>query len=37
MGDTLRQLTPRRNLLRRSYGETYWWWYDYGQSGTAQP
>lgn len=37
MGDTLRQLTPRRNLLRRSYGETYWWWYEYGQSGTAQP
>lgn len=37
MGDTLRQLTPRRNLLRRSYGETYWWWYDYGQNGTAQP
>lgn len=37
MGDTLREPTPRRNLLRRSYGETYWWWYDYGQSGTAQP
>lgn len=27
----------RPNLLRRSYGETYWWWYEYGIAGTAQP
>ena len=27
----------RPNLLRRSYGETYWWWHEYGIAGTAQP
>lgn len=27
----------RPNRLRRSYGETYWWWHEYGQAGTAQP
>ena len=21
--------TIRQNLLRRSYGQTYWWWYEY--------
>lgn len=30
MGDTIRNAQSRCNLLRRSYGETYWWWYDYG-------
>lgn len=37
--DHSRTLPPgpqRVNLLRRSYGETYWWWYEYGHSGTAQ-
>lgn len=37
--DLSRTLAPgpqRVNLLRRSYGETYWWWYEYGSSGTAQ-
>lgn len=30
MGDTIRHPVKRSNLLRRSYGETYWWWYAYG-------
>lgn len=25
-----------RNLLRRSYGETFWWYYYFGQKGTGQ-
>lgn len=29
MGDTITDADCRRNLLRRSYGETYWWWYEY--------
>ncbi len=31
MGDTIPNLRTRANLLRRSYGETYWWWYSYGK------
>lgn len=30
MADTL-STAMRYNLLRRSYGETYWWWYSYGE------
>lgn len=30
MGDTIANTTIRRNTLRYSYGETYWWWYQYG-------
>lgn len=30
MGDTIANKTIRSNLLRRSYGTTYWWWYAYG-------
>lgn len=30
MGDTIANKTVRSNLLRRSYGTTYWWWYAYG-------
>lgn len=29
MSDTISCADCRRNLLRRSYGETYWWWYEY--------
>ena len=25
-----------RNLLRRNYGETFWWYYYFGQNGTGQ-
>lgn len=32
MGDTIRPGARRVNLLRRSYGETYWWWYEYGMA-----
>lgn len=31
MEDTLSSRRERYNLLRRSYGETYWWWYEYGE------
>jgi len=31
MADTLRNPQTRANLLRRSYGETFWWWYEYDQ------
>ncbi len=31
MGDTIQNRRIRPNLLRRSYGETYWWWYNYGK------
>ncbi len=31
MGDTIPNLRRRSNMLRRSYGETYWWWYSYGK------
>ena len=30
MADTLSNPAYRVNLLRQSYGETYWWWYAYG-------
>lgn len=30
MGDTISNRNVRSNLLRRSYGTTYWWWYTYG-------
>lgn len=30
MGDTIANKTERSNLLRHSYGDTYWWWYVYG-------
>lgn len=30
MVDSITDLRQRANLLRRSYGETYWWWYEYG-------
>lgn len=30
MEDTLSNPACRVNLLRQSYGETYWWWYAYG-------
>ncbi len=30
MGDTIANATIRNNMLRYSYGETYWWWYTYG-------
>lgn len=30
MEDTLSNPDYRVNLLRQSYGETYWWWYAYG-------
>lgn len=29
MADTIADARIRKNLLRRSYGETYWWWYEY--------
>lgn len=31
MGDTLPDRTVRCNNLRRQYGETYWWWYEYAE------
>lgn len=31
MGDTLADRKVRCNLLRREYGETYWWWYEYAK------
>lgn len=31
MADTIADKRKRCNLLRRSYGETYWWWYDYAR------
>lgn len=30
MEATIPNMRQRANLLRRSYGETYWWWYKYG-------
>lgn len=30
MADSIPDLTVRTNMLRYSYGETYWWWYSYG-------
>ncbi len=30
MRDTLRRADIRNNMLRRSYGETYWWYYQEG-------
>lgn len=32
MGDSLPNATARQNLLRDSYGDTYWWYYDYSQN-----
>lgn len=31
MGDTIADPRKRNNLLRRSYGQTYWWWFDYAR------
>lgn len=31
MGDSLKNAAVRNNLLRRSYGETYWWYYKEGK------
>jgi len=31
MADTIPDRRKRCNLLRRSYGETYWWWYEYAR------
>lgn len=31
MGDTIADPIARANLLRRSYGETYRWWYEYAK------
>ena len=30
MADSIPNRTIRSNMLRYSYGETYWWWYSYG-------
>lgn len=30
MADSIPDRTVRNNMLRYSYGETYWWWYSYG-------
>lgn len=30
MADSIPDRTVRTNMLRYSYGETYWWWYSYG-------
>lgn len=30
MADSIPNRTVRTNMLRYSYGETYWWWYSYG-------
>lgn len=35
MADTISAFAARRNLLRRSYGETYWWWAEYGAPSAA--
>ncbi len=32
MADSIPDRTVRTNMLRYSYGETYWWWYSYGDS-----
>lgn len=32
MADSIPDRTVRTNMLRYSYGETYWWWYNYGGS-----
>lgn len=31
MGDSIPNRTIRSNMLRNSYGETYWWWFAYGK------
>ncbi len=31
MGDTIHQTDVRNNMLRHSYGETYWWYYKEGR------
>lgn len=31
MGDSIPNRTMRNNMLRYTYGETYWWWYTYGK------
>lgn len=31
MADTIADKRKRCNLLRRSYGDTYWWWYEYAR------
>lgn len=31
MSDTISNRTIRCNMLRNSYGETYWWWYTYAK------
>ena len=36
MGDTLSSVRHRYNLLRRSYGNTYWWFYDFATALNAQ-
>ena len=36
IGEGLALPTQGRNLLRRSYGETFWWYYYFGQKGTGQ-
>ena len=33
---TLPPCPQRANVLRSTYGETYWWCYEYGKDGTAQ-
>ncbi|MGM9693977.1 MAG: DUF6057 family protein [Alloprevotella sp.] len=35
MGDTLPSVRHRYNLLRRSYGNTYWWYYDFATALNA--
>lgn len=32
MGDSIHNATARQNLLRDSYGDTYWWYYEYAQN-----
>lgn len=32
MADSIPDRIVRTNMLRYSYGETYWWWYSYGGS-----
>lgn len=34
MGDTIASPVARCNLLRRSYGDTYWWYFHYGNRPT---
>ena len=31
MGDSISNPLVRNNMLRNSYGETYWWWYTYAK------